>query len=160
MWNKKCIALASVCISQMLMTAGPSYAQDATVKEEQGQVAKYLNGGVGDGQARYMQSVAKNWPLRIMFSQLKANEFIANVNLQITDRKNANMLQLDGAGPLTYVQLPAGTYRVTASHEGQTQVRNVTLGKNKSSDIHFHWKGSAKNDPFDGKPLLGNQVPG
>jgi hypothetical protein len=107
-----------------------------------------------------MQSVAKNWPLRIMFSQLKANEFIADVNLQITDRKNANMLQLDGAGPLTYVQLPAGTYRVTASHEGQTQVRNVTLGKNKSSDIHFHWKGSAKNDPFDGKPLLGNQVPG
>ncbi len=107
-----------------------------------------------------MQSIAKNWPMRIMFSQLKANEFIANVSLKITDRTNTTVLQLDGAGPLTYVQLPAGTYRVTASHEGEPQTRNVTIGKSKNSDLHFHWKGSAKNDPFDGQPLGGKQVPG
>lgn len=144
----------------MLISSGSIHAQEAVVKEEQGQGARYVNGGAGDEQARYMQSIAKNWPMRIMFSQLKANEFIANVSLQITDTRNATVLQLDGAGPLTYVQLPVGTYRVTASHEGQSQTRNVTIGKSKNSDLHFHWKGSAKNDPFDGQPLGGKQVPG
>ncbi len=160
MLKKKFLVSTSVCLSLMLISSGSIHAQEAVVKEEQGQGARYVNGGAGDEQARYMQSIAKNWPMRIMFSQLKANEFIANVSLQITDTRNATVLQLDGAGPLTYVQLPVGTYRVTASHEGQSQTRNVTIGKSKNSDLHFHWKGSAKNDPFDGQPLGGKQVPG
>jgi hypothetical protein len=160
MFKKKFLLLTSACLSLMLLSSGSILAQEGLVKEEQGQGARYVNGGSGDEQERYMKSIAKNWPVRIMFSQLKANEFIANVSLQITDRTSATLLQLDGAGPLTYVQLPTGTYRVTASHEGQSQTRNVTVGKGKNSDRHFHWKGSAKNDPFDGKPLGGKQVPG
>lgn len=135
-------------------------AQGSVVNEAQGQIAKYVNGGIGDDQTNYMQSIAKNWPLRIMFSQLKANEFIASVNLLIVDSRNTTFLQLDSAGPLTYVQLPPGIYRITASHQGESQSRKITLRDNKNSDIHFHWKGSVKSDPFDGKPLGGNQVPG
>jgi hypothetical protein len=160
MLKKKFVILTSVCSILMLMSTGSANAQDSVVKEEQGQVAKYVNGGVGDDQTRYMQSIAKNWPLRIMFSQLKANEFIADVNLKITNSRSTTMLQLDSAGPLTYVQLPPGTYRVTASHDGQLQTRNITLGRNNKSDLHFHWKGSVKSDPFDSKPLGGTQVPG
>jgi hypothetical protein len=152
--------LTSVCLPLMFLSPGPAGAQDFSVKEEQGEAAKYVNGGIGDGQTRYMQSIAKNWPMRIMFSQLKANEFVAGVNLQITDSRKATMLQLDSAGPLTYVQLPPGAYRVTATHDGQTQTRNVTLGRSSKSDVHFHWKGSVKADPFDSKPLGGTQVPG
>ncbi len=160
MLKMKLVLLTSVCVPLMFLSSGPASAQDVVVSEEQGEVAKYLNGGIGDGQTRYMQSIAKNWPMRIMFSQLKANEFVAGVNLQITDRRNATMLQLDSAGPLTYVQLPPGAYRVTATHDGQTQTRNVTLGRSGKGDLHFHWKGSVKSDPFDSKPLGGTQVPG
>lgn len=160
MLNKKIWILTSVCASMMFIFSGLANAQDVVVEEQQGQAAKYVNGGIGDGQTRYMQSIAKNWPMRIMFSQLKANEFVAGVNLEITDSRKATMLQLDSAGPLTYVQLPAGAYRVTATHEGQSQTRNVTIGRNSKSDVHFHWKGSVKSDPFDSKPLGGMQVPG
>lgn len=160
MSKKKFLLLASVCASLMFMSSGLVHAQDVVVDEQQGQVAKYVNGGIGDGQTRYMQSIAKNWPVRMMFSQLKANEFVAGVNLQITDSRNTTMLQLDSAGPLTYVQLPPGAYRVTAVHDGQSQTRIVTVGRNNKSDLHFHWKGSVKSDPFDSKPLGGTQVPG
>lgn len=119
-----------------------------------------MNGGVGDAQAAYMQSVAKNWPVRIMFSQLKANEYVADVKLLITNGRQATMLELDGAGPLTYVELPAGKYKVSAVHEGQTQTRQISIGKGGQSNLHFHWKGTAKMDPYDGKPLGGVQVPG
>lgn len=98
--------------------------------------------------------------MRIMFSQLKANEFVADVKLRITNGRQVTMLELDGAGPLTYVELPAGNYKVTAVHEGQSQTRQVSIGKGGQSNLHFHWKGIAKMDPFDGKPLGGVQVPG
>jgi hypothetical protein len=160
MLKSKFIALTSVCASLLFLSYAPANAQNVVVEEQQGQAAKYVNGGIGDGQTLYMQSIAKNWPMRIMFSQLKANEFVAGVNLQITDKSNATMLQLDSAGPLTYVQLPPGAYRVTATHDGQSQTRNVTLGRNSKSDVHFHWKGAVKSDPFDSKPLGGTQVPG
>lgn len=160
MLKTKLVILTSVCLPLLFMTSGPANAQDVVVNEEQGQGAKYVNGGIGEGQTRYMQSIAKNWPMRIMFSQLKANEFISGVNLQITDKSNATMLALDNAGPLTYVQLPPGVYRVNATFDGQSQTRNITLGRANKSDLHFHWKGSVKSDPFDGKPLGGTQVPG
>lgn len=160
MLKNKFVLLTSLCASLMFLSSGPANAQNFGVEEQQGQAAKYVNGGIGDGQTVYMKSIAGNWPMRIMFSQLKANEFVAGVNLQITDKSRATMLQLDSAGPLTYVQLPPGAYRVTAIHDGQTQTRNVTLGRNSKSDVHFHWKGSVKSDPFDSKPLGGTQVPG
>lgn len=144
----------------VMLHSGFAAAQASVVYEEQGQIAKYINGGVGDDQVSYMQSIAKQWPLHLMFSQLKANEFIVNVNLLIVDSRNTTFLELDSAEPLTYVQLPPGTYRITASHQGESQARKITLGSKYKRDVHFHWKGSAMNDPFDGKPLGGNQVPG
>lgn len=160
MFKTKLIMLPSLCMVLLLSFFGHAHAQDAAVSEQQGQIAKYVNGGIGDGQTRYMKSIAKNWPMRIMFSQLKADEFISGVNLLITDNRDTTFLQLDSAGPLTYVQLPPGTYRVTASFEGQSQARKVVVGGKNKSDLHFHWKGVVKNDPFDGKPLGGTQIPG
>ncbi len=161
MFKTKFTRLPSLCVVLVFLFSGFANAQDAAVSEQQGQIAKYVNGGIGDGQTRYMKSIAKNWSMRIMFSQLKADEFISGVNLLITDNRNATFLQLDSAGPLTYVQLPPGSYRVTASFEGQSQARKVVIGgKNNKSDLHFHWKGIVKNDPFDGKPLGGTQIPG
>lgn len=160
MFKPKLVTLSSLCMTLVFLFSGYANAQDAAVSEQQGQIAKYVNGGIGDSQTRYMQSIAKNWPVRIMFSQLKADEFIAGVNLLITDNRDTTFLQLDSAGPLTYVQLPPGTYRVTASFEGQSQTRKVAVGGKNKRDVHFHWKGVVKNDPFDGKPLGGTQVPG
>jgi opacity protein-like surface antigen len=158
----KCkLAIATGAVMALLLVASaPARAQDPVVSIEQGQAAKYVNGGVGESQTKYMQSIAKDWSLRMMFSQLKANEFIAGVNLLIIDTRGTTYLQLDNAGPLTYAMLPAGRYRITAQFDGQSQTREVSLGGKNSRDVHFHWKGKVKDDPFDGKPLGGTQVPG
>ena len=160
MWTTNISRQFSLCAALVFALSVQAYAQDGTVKEEQGQNSTYVNGGAGDDQIRYMQSIAKNWPMRIMFSQLKANEFVAGVNLLITDRRNTTFLQLEDAGPLTYVQLPPGTYSITATHGGQSQTRKLTVGTKNKRDVHFHWRGIVENDPFDGRPLGGTQIPG
>lgn len=163
MFATKFFRLLASCAALFFTLTFQANAQDAQsgiVKEQQGESATYVNGGIGDDQIRYMQSIAKNWPMRIMFSQLKANEFVAGVKLLITDSRNSTYLQLEDAGPLTYVELPAGTYNVTATYGDQTQTRKLTISSKGKRDLHFHWKGMVENDPFDGKPLGGNQVPG
>jgi hypothetical protein len=159
MYNTKFSKRAWLCAALFVMSVGHASAQDGAVSEQQGQISKYVNGGIGDTGILYMRSIANQWPVRITFSQLKANEFIANVQLLVTDSNNKTFLQIDGAGPMTYVQLPPGTYYLTATSAGQSQKRSIVVVGKNTQDVYFHWKGEAQNDPFDGKPLGGKQVP-
>lgn len=112
----------------------------------------YINGGIGQNETTYMRRIAKEWPLRMTFSQRKDDEFIANVNLKVTDHTGATVLALPGAGPMTYARLQPGKYRVTASFDGKTEVREVALDGKAGTDLYFHWKSM----PAEAKPAAGN----
>lgn len=143
-----------------IVTALPAHAQDELILLESARRTTYLNGGVGRDEETYMHKVAKDWPLRMIFSERKDDEFVANVSLSVTDARGAPVLTLDNAGPMTYARVPAGTYRVTASTGGVTESREVTLDGKQGKDVYFHWKGKPKIDPWDGRPLGGKQAAG
>lgn len=121
-----------------------AHAQDELVVVEPMRVTTYLNGGIGADEEQMMRKAAKDWPLRMIFSERKDNEFVADVRLLVTDAKGAPVLMLHGAGPMTYAMLPAGKYRISASHKGQTETREVTLDGKTGRDVYFHWTGKAK----------------
>lgn len=121
-----------------------AHAQDEIVVVEPMRVTTYLNGGIGADEEQMMRKAAKDWPLRMIFSEKKDNEFVADVRLLVTDAKGAPVLMLHGAGPMTYAMLPAGKYRISASHKGQTETREVTLDGKTGRDVYFHWTGKAK----------------
>lgn len=98
----------------------------------------YLNGGVGKLQAQRMRQDASNWPLRLSFSDRSNNEFVAGVRLMVFDHRGHAVLRLTDAGPMTFVQLPSGDYRITASYRGQQLSRSVHVGP-KGLDANFHW---------------------
>lgn len=98
----------------------------------------YLNGGIGQGEQASMHKDARNWPLRMTFSDKSSNEFIAGVRLKVFDAHNQAVLRLKDAGPMTYVQLPQGDYHVTASYKGETLTRSIHIGP-KGLDANFHW---------------------
>ncbi len=45
----------------------------------------YLNGGVGQDEAAAMKAQAKNYPMSMIFSAGKENEFVLDVKLTIKD---------------------------------------------------------------------------
>lgn len=114
-------------------------AQDRLIVVEQERATTYLNGGVGEDEAQYMRSAAKDWSLRLTFSESKDNNFVADVALLVTDLRGTPYLQLSGAGPMTFARLPAGQYRVTARSNGKTETREVTLDGKVGRDVNFHW---------------------
>jgi hypothetical protein len=138
----------------------PAHAQDELVLLETARATTFINGGIGKDDEAYLRKTAKDWPLRMIFSERKDNEFVADVDLLVTDHRGAHVLMLPSAGPMTYAMLPAGKYRITAQFHGQTEARDVTIDGKSGTDVYFHWKGKPKIDPWDGKPIGGKQAPG
>ncbi|TAN09489.1 MAG: carboxypeptidase regulatory-like domain-containing protein [Burkholderiaceae bacterium] len=112
-------------------SAGPPAAQTV------GGVS-YLNGGIGEASQKAMRRDAANWPLRMTFSESANNDYVADVKLDVRNRHGQDVLMLNDAGPLTYVRLKPGEYRISAEHRGKQQVRTVNVGL--GTEVNFHWK--------------------
>jgi hypothetical protein len=135
--------LGSIGVAGLMAVAAlPAHAQGDVIVVEQAPSTMYLNGGIGKDDEAYMRKVAKDWPLRMIFSERKDNEFVADVNVTVTDAQGRPYLVLTDAGPMTYARLPAGTYRIAARFHGQLETRQVTLDGKTGRDVAFHWKGS------------------
>src|SRR6267154_3823343 len=102
----------------------------------------YVNGGIGLDEQAAMRRVAKAFPLRIVFSENKSREFLADIPMVIADASGNPVFELRSAGPMLYVLLPQGQYQVTARFKGVTQTQRVTVAGKDGNDLHFHWEGS------------------
>jgi hypothetical protein len=100
----------------------------------------YLNGGVGLDERATMRGVAKEFPLRVMFSEGKDGAFLADIPIVILDSSGNSILALPRAGPMLYVMLPRGRYKVSARFKSVTRTQQVTLAGNDGKDLLLHWE--------------------
>jgi hypothetical protein len=98
--------------------------------------------------------LAKEFPLRIVFSEGKDHEFLADVPMVISDSSGNPIFRLRGAGPMLYVLLPQGHYKVSARFNGVTRTLQVTLASNDGKDLHFHWERTDERDWDSGEGLI------
>ena len=95
--------LGSLSTAALISAVGiPAQAQDNLIVVEQTCATTCLNGGVGADDEQQMRKVAKDWPLRMVFSERKDGEFVADVNLLVTDMRGTPCLQVASVGPMTY----------------------------------------------------------
>ncbi len=134
--------LTAVVIGASLLATLPvaASAQDPIVVETIA-ATTYANGGVGKGEEAAMRRVAKEFPLRMTFSERKDGEFIADVPVVIADARGNPVFELSKAGPMLDVMLPNGKYKVSARFKGLTESQEITLAGKDGKDLYFHWKG-------------------
>lgn len=137
--------LSAVLLGASVLTMLPlaANAQDSIVVETI-TATTYLNGGVGKDEEATMRRVAKEFPLRMTFSERKDGEFLADIPVVIADARGTPVFELPNAGPILYVMLPNGKYKVTARFKGKTESQEVTLSGKDGKDLYFHWKGKPK----------------
>ena len=137
--------LAAILLGAGLLAMQPltAAAQDSIVVETV-TATTYLNGGVGKDEEAAMRRVAKEFPLRMAFSERKDGEFLADVPVVIADARGNPVFELPNAGPMLYVMLPDGKYKVSARFKGLTESQDVTLTAKGGKDLYFHWKGAPK----------------
>jgi hypothetical protein len=142
-------ALTAALVGASLAASLPlaAHAQELAVEPavmETITVTTYLNGGFGKGEQDAMHRIAKEFPLRLTFSERKDGEFIANVPVVIADAKGNPVFELHNAGPMLFVMLPKGKYKVSARYKGLIESQDVVLDGKNGRDLYFHWKGKPK----------------
>jgi len=137
------LALALLCAAAPLV-----HAQEEEVAVEARPPIQVMTGGVGQSDEAAMRKAAKDFNLRLQFSERKDNEFVADADLRITDMQGRPVFVLLDTDPMVNLNLPDGRYRVAASLHGQTETRLVDLRGKSGENLYFHWKGQAKDDSY------------
>jgi hypothetical protein len=102
---------------------------------------EYMTGGIGEEESTEMLSAARRWPLALEFA-VKAGDqaqWMANVDVTVTDHRGATVLQATSEGPLLLARLAPGNYTVRASASGKTLQRKVHIAPGESARAVFVW---------------------
>jgi hypothetical protein len=112
------------------------------VQQQQQNGITYLSGGIGEDESKAIQQ-SKGYNLHMTFSVGSQSEYIPDVDVKIQKAQGETVLTLNQAGPLVYVQLPAGRYTVVATRNGEVR-RDVTdVGSGAARNLVFHWNGNS-----------------
>ncbi|HUH93348.1 MAG TPA: carboxypeptidase-like regulatory domain-containing protein [Casimicrobiaceae bacterium] len=112
--------------------------------ETQGAVT-YRTGGIGQSEAAAMRQAEPKYPLSLEFAERAGpkNWFLANVEVTIKDQHGNTELRTFSDGPFLLARLPNGDYTVTATDNGRSETRHVTIAAGKSEHLMFMWPGTA-----------------
>ncbi|CAI8731742.1 carboxypeptidase regulatory-like domain-containing protein [Pseudomonas sp. fls2-241-R2A-110] len=108
-------------------------------RQEQNGIA-YLSGGIGEDETKAIQQTT-GYNLHMTFTTGSEGKYVPDVELVIQSTQGQSVLTLSQAGPLVYVQLPAGKYTVVATRHGETKRDTTDVGKDNVRNLVFNWKG-------------------
>lgn len=136
-----CVALLATALATSFSVAAGE--QDAVVAKTLYEKT-YLNGGIGKDERDFMRNAAHDYSLRLTFSERKSGEFVVDIPVDISDADGNTVFKIPDAGPLLYVMLPKGKYKISASFNGLTYSQEATLGGKVGMDLYFHWNAVPK----------------
>jgi hypothetical protein len=110
--------------------APPAQAQTS----QQDPDVTYITGGVGETGLEHFKAIETAYNLKTLYAA-KNGEFLANVNVRITDAKGKVVLDTVTEGPYLLARLKPGSYTVAATFNGTTKEQKVTV-KDKITREH------------------------
>ena len=134
--SKTFVATLALCVAPL------AAAQPEGALPEVHSVAgvKYIDGGVGKSESEALLRESKNFPLALVFSGGKTNNYLADVDIRVRDAAGKTVLQTNSDGPIILIDLPAGKYIVDAEFRDNTKSQRVELSGKRPVRLDFHWK--------------------
>ncbi len=108
----------------------------------------YMNGGIGQEEADDMRLHAGDYNLRLYFSESKLGRSISDVAVTITDKKGNIKLEVADAGPMLFVHMDNGMYKIISQHNGVLFTKTVKVVSHKGVNVRLNWK-SSETDATD-----------
>jgi len=136
-------ALALVLSAGTLLAIAALAAEDLPRLQSYGSVS-YVSGGIGLDESSAIKTAEKDFTLSLLFAQTKRGEYLADVKVDIRDNEGALLLEAVSEGPMLLARLSAGTYKISAEHEGTTLVKTVRVDSKRVAQTAFVWQPAAK----------------
>ncbi|MBU6958678.1 carboxypeptidase regulatory-like domain-containing protein [Pseudomonas sp. CVAP len=141
------LAAAGLLMLPVMLRAAsvePIDSSAVQVQQQQQNGITYLSGGIGEDESKAIQQT-KGYNLHMTFSTGAENKYVPDVDLVIQSAPGKTVLTLTQAGPLVYVQLPAGKYTVVATRNGEVLRDTADVGNGAARNLVFHWKGNSNS---------------
>ena len=102
----------------------------------------YISGGIGIVERTALEQWAKGYSLRIELA-LKSGQYLGNMRVRVLDGAGGVVLDAPSDGPLMYIMLPEGHYKLDISglrpDEYATQSKVVKVLDGKQVRAFFAW---------------------
>ena len=118
------LAMAIVLGAAVLIPVAGA-AEDEVVQTAGG--VSYVSGGVGDTSIERLNSLARDFNLKLVFA-LTSGNYVNGVQVAIANAAGKTLLDTTSGGPWFLAKLPAGNYQVVATFGGKAVKRNVAVG--------------------------------
>lgn len=116
-----------VCGLLFALAAAMAGAADvAPAPAQRGAEARWLSGGVGDEALDAMRQAAAAYNVHITFST-RDGAYLADIPFTVTRQGGDTVYFGVSEGPLLYLRLEPGSYRITAELDGVRQTRDVRI---------------------------------
>ena len=115
-----------------------------------------IAGGVGIGaRARLSSEAADDHNVKMVFA-LDSGNYVADVDVKVTDSSGRAVVGGVAAGPWLYAKLPPGGYTATATYRGKTVSEKFTVGRSGQRTALFRWPAAVEQaSAADITPILG-----
>jgi len=88
---------------------------------------QWISGGVGDDARAEMRLAATAYSVHLMFSN-RQGSYLADIPFTVSKPNGREIYSGVSAGPLLYLNLPPGTYRIAVQLDGVWQNRRIRAG--------------------------------
>ena len=127
-------AFALVLVALAAQAGAPEMTKEGAVR--------YFCGGVGADERKAMLALEPQANLKLLFVTMKRGGYLAGAAVTISDGKATRFSAL-ADGPICLLELPAGSYRVTADVGGVTRSAQVAVNAQpgKPHQVAFSFPG-------------------
>ena len=106
----------------------------------QAQVPPYVSGGIGAEERAALLPHRSDFNLQLTFAARRSGNYLAGVEVSITDGHGIEVLRAESKGPFFFAQLVPDTYTVRATFQGETQTRRVKVGPAGAATLALYWE--------------------
>jgi len=126
-------------VSLLCFNVQLAYAKDGVIYKTKSGI-NFVNGGIGEEQAKSIRSSAKNFSLHLLFSEGSYGGWLTDVSVLIIDGNGKTAFSKRRSGPILYIDLPPGDYQVIGRYNDEKQSVHVTLTGEKPQKVILNWK--------------------
>ncbi len=121
-----------------LVPSPPPAVPSGPEPQHQGDVS-FVSGGVGDEDRSAMRAMAHDYNLHLQFATTGSGEYLAGVDVTVSDEKGKTLLDAIADGPLFFVKLPPGRYKIAVAQGGRSQSRTIVVPAGGPVAQAFYW---------------------
>lgn len=117
--------------------------------KQSAQGISYITGGISADEVDAIKPYLSQFNLRVIFSEGSSGRSITDVNVNLYDTEGQLVFRLVGAQPQLLLNIPAGTYTILASYNGDKQRHKFSIGSAEHKKIILNWKNQVEEDAVE-----------